>query len=112
MPHHKGEWAELDDMMAELDSPAVRLVEGLLHLRVSDCFFVLGVILSAVLFLYAPQPSAQVSQRFAANIVGAPSPAHSKARNQTPPVADWDLEAKEFAASALDSISHVYANSA
>ena len=24
----------------------------------------------------------------------------------------WDLEAKEFAASALDSISHVYANSA
>ena len=111
MPHRQGEWAELDDMMAELDSPAVRLVEGLLHLRVSDCFFVLGVILSSVLFLYAPQPSAQVSQRFAATIVGAPSPAHSKARNQTPPI-DWDLEAKEFAASALDSISHVYANSA
>ena len=46
-------------------------------------------IMSAVLFLYAPQPSAEVSQRFAASIVivGAPSPAHSKARNQTPPVA-------------------------
>ena len=68
-----------------------------MHARVLD---VLGTnackcmhIMSAVLFLYAPQPSAEVSQRFAASIVivGAPSPAHSKARNQTPPVADWDM---------------------
>lgn len=109
MPRHTGDWGDLDDMMAELDSPAVRLVENLFHL--SNFFFVLAFILSAVLFLCAPQSSALVSQRFTASIIGAPSPAHSKTRNQTPPAAVWDQEAEGFAPSALCSISPVYANS-
>ena len=71
-----------------------------------------NLLLSAALFLSAPQPPAQASQRFAASIVGAPSPAHCRSRNQTPRAADWDMQAKGLAASTLDSLSHVYANSA
>ena len=112
MPRHGSEWAELDDLLTELETPAMRLVEGVCNLRVADFFFALAVLLSAALFLSARQPPAQASQRFAASIVGAPSPAHCRSRNQTPRAADWDMQAKGLAASTLDSLSHVYANSA
>lgn len=60
MPH--GEWQDLDDMLEHIDEPFFRFVDTILSLRVTDFFFAIAMLLSAVL-LYSPVTPCQVRLR-------------------------------------------------
>ena len=84
------EWEAIDDVLDDLDSPAVRFFETLWSLRVTDLFLATAIVLSVLLFVCAP-PSPRVMDR-----PGPPAPSRPKS----------------FAVTAVDSLSHMYANSA
>mmetsp|Transcript_42953 Transcript_42953/g.63209 ORF Transcript_42953/g.63209 Transcript_42953/m.63209 type:complete len:110 (+) Transcript_42953:279-608(+) len=109
MPRHTT-WDDLDaDVLGEvLDNPAVRLGEYIMNLRVSELFFAMACLLSMVLFVYAPHPPKQISQRLIDSMYGAPSPPSASQSRRT----TWGTDATAFAASAVDSLSHIYANTA
>ena len=131
MPRRHASWRDIDDVLDDCESSFIlRFVECMMQLRAGDFIFLMGLLLASVVCFCTPTPP-QVASCFKAGLAGAPGPpsARSDARVRAARcclgqgchgmphlaachLASMDHDPAELAAAAVESISHIYANSA